>query len=48
VRADVPAPPAWLLVAKGLLAALLLAGALCPDLGGSAGKGMAYRLPGGC
>lgn len=45
MRADVPSPPAWLLAAKGLLAALLVTGALFPDLGGFAGKGMAYRLP---
>ena len=45
MRADVPSPPAWLLAAKGLLAVLLLTGALFPDLGGFAGKGMAYRLP---
>ena len=45
MRADVPSPPVWLLAAKGLLAALLLTGALFPDVGGFAGKGMVYRLP---
>ena len=38
------APPAgWAL--KVLLAALLLTGALFPDVGGFEGKGMAFRLP---
>ena len=38
-------PPPWLLAAKALLAALLVVGAVFPDVGGFAGKGMAYRLP---
>ncbi|CAN5801217.1 hypothetical protein BH20ACT4_BH20ACT4_04350 [soil metagenome] len=38
-------PPRWLLVAKGLLAGLLVLGALLPQVGGFDGKGMAYRLP---
>ena len=42
---DATRPPAWLLGLKGLLAALLLTGALFPDVGGFAGKGMAFRLP---
>jgi hypothetical protein len=37
--------PWWLLSAKVLLAVLLLVGALFPDVGGFAGKGMAFRLP---
>lgn len=38
-------PPRWMLAAKALLAGLLLVGALAPEVGGFAGKGMAYRLP---
>lgn len=34
-----------MLAAKGLLVALLLLGAIFPDVGGFAGKGMAFRLP---
>jgi hypothetical protein len=40
-----PTPPAWLLAAKALLAALLVVGAAFPDVGGFAGKGMLFRLP---
>jgi hypothetical protein len=42
---DATRPPAWLIGLKALLAALLLTGALFPDVGGFAGKGMAFRLP---
>lgn len=51
VRQPVPAwvvatcPPRWLLLAKGLLAGLLVLGALLPQVGGFDDKGMAYRLP---
>jgi hypothetical protein len=38
-------PPRVLVAAKVLLAALLVIGALFPDVGGFAGKGMAFRLP---
>jgi hypothetical protein len=37
--------PRWLLAAKVLLAALLVTGAVAPQVGGFEGKGMAYRLP---
>ena len=40
-----PRPPGWLIAAKAVLALLLVTGALFPDLGGFAGKGMAFRLP---
>ena len=45
VRATTSRPPGWLVACKVLLAGLLLTGALFPDTGGFAGKGMAYRLP---
>ena len=45
VQATAPTPPRWLIACKVLLAGLLLTGALFPDLGGFAGKGMAFRLP---
>ena len=45
MQATAPRPPGWLIACKLLLAGLLLVGALFPDLGGFAGKGMAYRLP---
>ena len=45
VQATAPRPPRWLIGCKVLLAGLLLTGALFPDLGGFAGKGMAFRLP---
>ena len=38
-------PPRWILVAKVVLLGLLVVGALFPDVGGFAGKGMVYRLP---
>ena len=38
-------PPWWLLAAKIALVALMLTGALFPEVGGFAGKGTAYRLP---
>lgn len=37
-------PPPWLWVAKALLLALLVIGAVFPEVGGFAGKGMAFRL----
>jgi hypothetical protein len=37
--------PRWLIAVKVLLAALLVTGALFPDLGGFEGKGMGFRLP---
>lgn len=37
--------PRWLLGAKVALAGLLLCGAIFPQVGGFAGKGMAFRLP---
>lgn len=40
-----PTPPRWSVACKVALAALLACGALFPELGGFAGKGMAYRLP---
>ena len=45
VAAVTERPPIWLIVAKVLLVGLLLTGALFPDVGGFAGKGMAFRLP---
>jgi hypothetical protein len=42
---DSTRPPAWLIGLKVLLAGLLVTGALFPDVGGFAGKGMAFRLP---
>lgn len=45
MQATAPRPPRWLIACKVFLAALLLTGAFFPDLGGFAGKGMAYRLP---
>ena len=45
MQATASRPPGWLIGCKVLLAGLLLVGALFPDLGGFAGKGMAYRLP---
>ena len=45
VQATAPRPPAWLIACKVLLAGLLLVGAMFPEVGGFAGKGMAYRLP---
>jgi hypothetical protein len=45
VRATTSRPPGWLVACKVLLAGLLLTGALFPDVGGFAGKGMAFRLP---
>jgi len=45
VQATAPRPPRWLIACKVLLAGLLLTGAVFPDLGGFAGKGMAFRLP---
>jgi hypothetical protein len=45
VRATTSRPPRWLIVCKVLLAGLLVTGALFPDVGGFAGKGMAFRLP---
>lgn len=39
------AMPQWLLGLKVALAALLLTGALFPQVGGFEGKGMAFRLP---
>lgn len=38
-------PPRWLVAAKLSLAALLATGALFPEVGGFAGKGMGFRLP---
>ncbi len=38
-------PPWWLVLAKLVLAGLLVTGALFPAVGGFAGKGMAFRLP---
>jgi hypothetical protein len=37
--------PRWLVGAKVVLGLLLITGALFPDVGGFAGKGMAFRLP---
>ncbi len=37
--------PRWLVVVKAALALALLTGAVFPDVGGFAGKGMAFRLP---
>lgn len=37
--------PRWVLLLKVALGALLLTGAVFPDLGGFEGKGMAFRLP---
>jgi hypothetical protein len=45
IHAYRPRPPRALVAAKVLLAALLVIGALFPDVGGFAGKGMAFRLP---
>lgn len=45
MQATAPRPPRWLIGCKVLLAGLLLTGALFPDVGGFAGKAMAYRLP---
>jgi hypothetical protein len=38
-------PPGWLIGCKVALASLLLLGAVAPEVGGFAGKGMSYRLP---
>lgn len=40
-----PTPPRWSVACKVALAGLLTCGALFPEVGGFAGKGMAYRLP---
>ena len=45
MRAFGPRPPRWLVASKVVLAALLVVGALFPQVGGFAGKGVAYRLP---
>lgn len=37
--------PVWMIAVKVLLLGLLVTGALFSDVGGFAGKGMAYRLP---
>lgn len=44
-RPRVGAIPRWLVSCKVLLLLLLVVGALFPNVGGFAGKGMVYRLP---
>lgn len=45
MNAERTGPPRVLVAAKVLLAALLVVGAVFPDVGGFAGKGMVFRLP---